>query len=102
MLTLPIEYYLILSAIVFLIGTIGVLTRRNAIIIFMCVELMLNSVNLTLVAFSQYLGDMAGQILVLLVMTVAAAEAAVGLAIVLALFRNKETVYIDEVNLLKW
>jgi NADH-quinone oxidoreductase subunit K len=102
MLSLPIEYYLILSAIIFLIGCVGVLTRRNAIIIFMCIELMLNSVNLTLVAFSQYLGNMAGQIMVLLVMTVAAAEAAVGLAIVLALFRNKQTVYLDEINLLKW
>lgn len=99
---LPIEYYLVLSAIIFVIGSIGVMTRRNAIVIFMCIELMLNSVNLTLVAFSQYLGDMSGQILVLLVMTVAAAEAAVGLAIVLALFRNKQTVYLDEVNLLKW
>lgn len=99
---LSLEYYLILSAIIFLIGTIGVLTRRNAIIIFMCIELMLNSVNLTLVAFSQYFGNMTGQILVLLVMTVAAAEAAVGLAIVLALFRNKQTVYLDEINLLKW
>jgi len=102
MLSLPIEYYLILSAVIFVIGTIGVLTRRNAIIIFMCIELMLNAVNLSLVAFSQYLGDMSGQILVLLVMTVAAAEAAVGLAIVLALFRNKQTVYLDEINLLKW
>ncbi len=99
---LPIEYYLVLSAIIFVIGSIGVMTRRNAIVIFMCIELMLNSVNLTLVAFSQYLGDMSGQILVLLVMTVAAAEVAVGLAIVLALFRNKQTVYLDEVNLLKW
>ena len=102
MLSLPIEYYLVLTAIIFLIGTIGVLTRRNAIIIFMCVELMLNSVNLTLVAFSQYMGDVAGQIMVLLVMTVAAAEAAVGLAILLALFRNKQTIYVDEINLLKW
>ncbi|MEP7219387.1 MAG: NADH-quinone oxidoreductase subunit NuoK [Bacteroidota bacterium] len=102
MLSLPIEYYLVLSAVIFLIGMAGVLTRRNAIIIFMCIELMLNSVNLTLVAFSQYMGDMAGQILVLLVMTVAAAEAAVGLAIVLSLFRNKQTVYVDEINLLKW
>ncbi|KXK51626.1 MAG: NADH-quinone oxidoreductase subunit NuoK [Chlorobi bacterium] len=102
MLTLPIEYYLTLSAVIFIIGIIGVLTRRNAIIIFMCIELMLNSVNLTLVAFSQHMGDMAGQIMVLLVMTVAAAEAAVGLAIVLALFRNKQTVYVDEVNVLKW
>ena len=102
MLTLPIEYYLILSAAIFMIGTTGVLIRRNAIMIFMCIELMLNAVNLTLVAFSQYLGDFAGQILVLLVMTVAAAEAAVGLAIVLSLFRNKQTVYVDEINLLKW
>jgi NADH-quinone oxidoreductase subunit K len=102
MLSLPIEYYLILSAVIFLIGTVGVLTRRNAIIIFMCVELMLNAVNLTLVAFSQYLGDISGQIMMLLVMTVAAAEAAVGLAIVLALYRNRQTVYVDEINLLKW
>ena len=102
MLTIPLEYYLTLTAVIFLIGTIGVLTRRNAIVIFMCVELMLNSVNLTLVAFSQYLGNIEGQILVLLVMTVAAAEAAVGLAIVLALFRNKQTVYVDEIHLLKW
>jgi NADH-quinone oxidoreductase subunit K len=102
MLSLPLEYYLILSAVIFLIGTIGVLTRRNAIIIFMCIELMLNAVNLTLVAFSQQLGEMSGQIMMLLVMTVAAAEAAVGLAIVLALFRNKQTVQVDEINLLKW
>jgi NADH-quinone oxidoreductase subunit K len=102
MLSVPLEYYLILSAVIFLIGTVGVLTRRNAIIIFMCVELMLNSVNLTLVAFSQQLGEMSGQIMMLMVMTVAAAEAAVGLAIVLALFRNKQTVQIDEINLLKW
>jgi NADH-quinone oxidoreductase subunit K len=102
MLTIPLEYYLILTAVIFAIGVIGVVTRRNAIIIFMCVELMLNSVNLTLVAFSQYLGNIAGQILVLLVMTVAAAEAAIGLAIVLALFRNKQTVYVDEIRLLKW
>lgn len=102
MLSIPLEYYLILTAVIFLIGMIGVLTRRNVIIIFMCVELMLNSVNLTLVAFSQYLGNIEGQILVLLVMTVAAAEAAIGLAIVLSLFRNKQTVYVDEIRLLKW
>jgi len=100
--TISLEHYLILSAVIFLIGTVGVLTRRNVIVIFMCIELMLNAVNLTLVAFSQHYGTMAGQILVLLVMTVAAAEAAVGLAIVLALFRNKQTVYLDQVNLLKW
>lgn len=98
----PLDYYLILSAVIFLIGSIGVLTRRNAIIIFMCIELMLNSVNLTLVGFSQYLGDSAGQIMVLMVMTVAAAEAAIGLAIILSLFRNRQTVYLDEINLLKW
>ncbi len=91
-----------LAAILFSIGAVGVLVRRNAIVVFMCVELMLNSVNLTLVAFSQYLGNVTGQILVLLVMTVAAAEAAIGLAIVLALFRNKQTVYVDEIRLLKW
>lgn len=99
---IPLEYYLVLSAIIFTIGTIGVLTRRNAIIIFMSIELMLNSVNLTLIGFSTFMGDEAGQIFVFFVMAVAAAEAAVGLAIVLALFRNKETVYLDEVNLLKW
>lgn len=77
------------------------LFRRNAIIIFMCVELMLNAVNLTLIAFSQFLGDQSGQILVFFVMTVAAAEAAVGLAIVIAIYRNKETVHVDDLNLLK-
>ena len=100
--SIPLEYYLILSAVVFLIGAVGVVTRRNAIIIFMCIELMLNAVNLTLVGFSRFMGDQAGQILVLMVMTVAAAEAAIGLAIVLSLFRNKQTVYLDEVNLMKW
>lgn len=100
--TIPLEYYLGLSAIMFTIGTIGVLTRRNAIIIFMSIELMLNSVNLTLVGFASFMGDSAGQIFVFFVMALAAAEAAVGLAIVLALFRNKKTVYVDEVNLMKW
>lgn len=99
---IPIEYYLGLSAALFTTGVIGVLTRRNAIIVFMCVELMLNSVNLTLVAFSSFFGDPHGQILVFLVMAVAAAEAAVGLAIIIALFRNKQTVNIDEINIMKW
>lgn len=99
---IPLEYYLIISAILFTIGTIGVLTRRNAIIIFMSIELMLNSVNLTLVSFASFFGDAAGQVFVFFVMSVAAAEAAIGLAIVLALFRSKQTVYVDEVNLLKW
>jgi NADH-quinone oxidoreductase subunit K len=99
---IDINYYLFVSAILFSIGVIGVLVRRNAIIIFMCIELMLNSINLTLVAFSAYLGNINGQIFVFIVMTVAAAEAAVGLAIVIALFRNKESVNIDEINILKW
>jgi len=98
----PLSFYLALSAILFTIGVVGVLTRRNAIVVFMCVELMLNSVNLTLVAFSSFLGNVTGQVLVLFVMAVAAAEAAIGLAIVIALFRNKQTVNIDEINILKW
>lgn len=99
---IPLEYYLILSGTIFAIGCVGVLTRRNAIIIFMCIELMLNAVNISLVAFSSFMGDASGQIFVFFVMAVAAAEAAIGLAIVLALFRNKRTIYVDEINLLKW
>jgi NADH-quinone oxidoreductase subunit K len=102
MTAVPLQYYLILSAVLFTIGVAGVLTRRNAIIVFMSVELMLNSVNLTLVAFSAFFGDANGQILVFFVMAVAAAEAAVGLAIIIALFRNKQTVNIDEMNIMKW
>ncbi len=98
----PIHFYLIVSAIMFTTGVVGVLTRRNAIIIFMCIELMLNSVNLTFVAFSAFIGNATGQVFVFFVMAVAAAEAAVGLAIVLALFRNRQTVNINDVNLLKW
>ena len=99
---IPLNYFLLLSAILFTIGVVGVLTRRNAIIVFMCIELMLNSVNLALVAFSAFLGNTTGQILVFFVMAVAAAEAAIGLAIVIALFRNKPTVNIDEINIMKW
>jgi NADH-quinone oxidoreductase subunit K len=99
---IPLSYYLGLSAILFTIGVAGVLTRRNVIVVFMCIELMLNAVNLSLVAFSSTLGDVTGQALVFFVMAVAAAEAAVGLAIVIALFRNRLTVNIDEVNILKW
>ncbi len=98
----PVQSYLVLSAILFIIGTAGVLARRNAIIVFMSIELMLNSVNLTLVAFSMHLGNSTGQMLVFFVMTVAAAEAAVGLAIVIALFRQKKTVNLDEINVMKW
>jgi NADH-quinone oxidoreductase subunit K len=97
-----INFYLILALLLFSIGVIGVLVRRNAIVVFMCIELMLNSVNLILVAFSSYLGTINGQVLVFFVITVAAAEAAVGLAIVISLFRNKETINIDEINILKW
>ncbi|MBE2189442.1 MAG: NADH-quinone oxidoreductase subunit NuoK [Desulfobulbaceae bacterium] len=99
---IPLEYYLVLSAIIFSIGTIGVITRRNAIIIFMSIELMLNSVNLTFVGFAANLGDASGQVFVFFVMSVAAAEAAIGLAIVIALFRIKQTVNVDEINILKW
>ncbi len=94
-------WYLSLSAVLFVIGVLGVLLRRNAIVVLMSIELMLNAVNLTLVAFSQSMGDVAGQVLVFFVMSVAAAEAAVGLAIVIALFRKKLTVDITEFNLFK-
>ncbi len=100
--TVPIEWYLSLSGLLFTLGVIGVVTRRNAIIIFMSIELMLNAVNLSFVSFAQYLGDSAGQIFVFFIMAVAAAEAAVGLAIVLALFRIKRTIYVDQVNVMKW
>jgi len=99
---IPLDYYLILSAFMFCVGVLGVVVRRNAIVVFMSIELMLNSVNLSLIAFSSFLGDPTGQMLVFFVMTVAAAEAAVGLAIIIALFRNKQTVNIDEINILKW
>jgi NADH-quinone oxidoreductase subunit K len=99
---ISIEYYLILSAFMFVVGVAGVLTRRNAIIVFMSVELMLNSANLTLVSFSSFMGNSVGQLFVFFVMAVAAAEAAVGLAIIIAMFRNKLTLNIDEINILKW
>ncbi len=92
---------LVLSAILFVIGTFGVLVRRNAIIMFLCIELQLNAVNLTLVALSRALG-VEGQVFVFFVMTVAAAEAAVGLAIIISIFRHYETVNVDSFNLLKW
>ncbi len=98
---ITLNWYLALSAILFVIGVLGVLMRRNAIVIFMSVELMLNAVNLTLVALGQSMGSIDGQILVFFVMAVAAAEAAVGLAIVIAIFRKEETVDITEFNLFK-
>lgn len=99
---IELNYYLGLSSILFAIGVIGVLVRRNAIIIFMSIELMLNSINLSLISFSSFLGDSTGQVFVFFIIAVAAAEAAVGLTIVISLFRNKETVNIDEINILKW
>ena len=100
--TVPMEYYLILSAFMFCVGVAGVLIRRNAIVVFMCIELILNSANLTLVTFSSDLGNSIGQVFLFFVMTVAAAEAAVGLAIIIAIFRNKLTVNIDDINIFKW
>ncbi len=90
-----------LGAVLFSIGAVGVFTQRNALIIYMCIELMLNAVNLTLIAFSRFLNNMDGHVFVFMVMTVAAAEAAVGLAIIISLFRNKATVNVDDINLSK-
>ncbi|WP_020674786.1 NADH-quinone oxidoreductase subunit NuoK [Geopsychrobacter electrodiphilus] len=99
---ITVYHYLILSAIIFSIGTFGVLTRKNAIVIFMCIELMLNSVNLTFIALSRHLQNMDGQIFVFFVMTVAAAEAAVGLALMIAFYRNRGSIDSDDFNMLKW
>ena len=98
----PLSHYLIFSATLFSIGVLGVLVRRNAIVVFMCVEIMLNAVNVSLIAFDRYMNQHDGQIFSFMVMCVAAAEVSVGLAIVIALFRNKATVNLDEVNLMKW
>ena len=99
--SIPIQYYIFISAVLFCIGVLGVLFRRNAIIIFMSIELMLNSVNLLLVAFSTYHNDASGQVFVIFVMAVAAAEVAVGLAILVTIFRNVHSVDIDELKSLK-
>jgi NADH-quinone oxidoreductase subunit K len=98
----PIEHAVALSGILFAIGTIGALTRRNLIVILMSIELMLNAVNLALVAFSRLWGDLAGHVFVLMVIVVAAAEVAVGLGIVISLFRNRESVNVEDASLLKW
>jgi NADH-quinone oxidoreductase subunit K len=95
-------HYMLLSAALFIIGVIGVMVRRNLIIIFMSIELMLNAVNINLVAFSYQLHHVVGQVFAVFVVAVAAAEAAVGLGIILAFYRNKETVNIDEMNLMRW
>lgn len=95
-------HYMVLSGALFMIGVIGVMLRRNIIIIFMSIELMLNAVNINLVAFSSQLQHVTGQVFAVFVIAVAAAEAAVGLGIILAFYRNKETVNIDEMNVLRW
>lgn len=95
---IPLNWYLWLSAVVFTVGVAGFLTRRNIIIMFMSIELMLNAVNISLVSFSRYLDDMRGQVLVFFVIAVAASEAAIGLGIIIALFRNRATAHVDEVN----
>ena len=102
MTNIPINYYLWLSSVLFSIGVLGVLYRRNAIIVFMCIELMLNAVNLLMVAFSTQLGDEAGQVFVFFIMAVAAAEVAVGLAILITMFRQTQTTDINVLNRLKW
>ncbi|MBU1320091.1 MAG: NADH-quinone oxidoreductase subunit NuoK [candidate division Zixibacteria bacterium] len=98
----PLEYYLLLSAVIFIIGIAGVLTSRNLIVIFMSVEIMLNAGNLALIAFSRSLADVSGHVFVFIVFAVAAAEAAVGLAVILAVYRNRESVNIDDFNIMRW
>lgn len=95
-------HYLVLSVALLAIGTVGVLTRRNIVIILMSIELILNAVNINLIAFSRHYGHVTGQVFAIFVITVAVAEAAVGLGVLIALFRNKETVQADEIDLLKW
>ena len=100
--------FLVIAAILFIIGVAGVLTRRNIIVIFMSIELILNAANLNFIAFSRYLQDtgganpLAGQVFAVFIIVVAAAEAAIGLGIVIALYRNRETIWVDEIDLLKW
>jgi NADH-quinone oxidoreductase subunit K len=99
---MDVSHYLILSALLFTIGAAGVILKKNIIAIFLCIEIMLNAVNLSFVAFSRYLGQVDGQIFVFFVMVVAAAEAAVGLAIAITLFRNRKTLSVDDADLMKW
>jgi NADH-quinone oxidoreductase subunit K len=99
---IPVSYYLILSAIVFVTGLVGVLIRRNIIIILLSVELMLNATNINFVAFSNHFQNVAGQVFVFFALTVAAAEVAVGLAIIIALYRSKSSINVDEFQLMKW
>lgn len=98
---IPVEYYLTISAVLFTLGMVGVLVRRNALVIFMSIELMLNSVNLTFVAFARQLAAIEGQVIVFFVIVIAAVEVVVGLAIIIAIFRSRTTVDIDDVDLLR-
>ena len=98
----PLPWYLVFGALLFMIGVVGVLTRRNVIIVLMSIELMLNAVNVTLISFSHYLQDLRGQIFTLFIIAVAASEAAIGLALVISMYRGKSTFNLDEVNVLKW
>ncbi len=98
----PISYYVVLSGLIFLIGLVGVLTRRNIIVILLSIELMLNATNINFVAFSSYLGNLSGQVFVFFALTVAAAEVAVGLAIIIALYRHTTSINVDDFRLLKW
>ena len=98
----PISYYVVLSGLIFLIGLVGVLTRRNIIVILLSIELMLNATNINFVAFSSYLGNLSGQVFVFFALTVAAAEVAVGLAIIIALYRHAASINVDDFRLLKW
>lgn len=98
----PLNYYLILSAVIFAIGVIGVLVRRNLIVVLMSIELMLNAINLTFIAFAYFLGSMDGQVIVFFVMAVAAAEAVIGLAIIISVFRHRQSLDPQEMQLLRW
>ena len=100
--TIHLQYVLAFSAVLFAAGIYGVLARRNAVLVLMSIELMLNAVNVNLVAFSAYLHQLTGQVFALFVITVAAAEIGIGLAIVILIYRNRETINVDEINLLKW
>ena len=100
-LPVPLSWYLILSALLFTIGVVGVLVKRNPIVIFMCIELMLNAVNISFVALARYLNDVGGMMFTIFVMAVAAAEVAVGLGILITIFRSRENINVDEVNLMR-
>jgi NADH-quinone oxidoreductase subunit K len=101
-LTVPITWYLVLAAVLFSIGTVGALTRRNGITIFLSIELMLNSVNLLILSYARMLGDQTGQVIVFFVLAVAAAEAAIGLALFIAVYRLRHTIDVNRLNLLRW